>query len=59
MDDLKTTIEEEGQPYLDEPIIKEVPVYCAVEPMTILQTVGHNRVKLNWKRYVNGKLVPR
>lgn len=52
---MKTTIEAEGQPFIDEPVFKDVPIYCATKPIVHRQLTGYDRVKLNWKKPIFGK----
>jgi hypothetical protein len=54
-----TTVQD-GQPYVDEPVRKKVPVFCAKEPMEALVLDHYRRVPLRWmKPGPDGKLVPR
>lgn len=56
---LRTTLEE-GQAYVDEPVFKNVPVYCAKEPVMHPELRHYKRIPLRWmKPGTNGKLVPR
>jgi hypothetical protein len=69
MDDLKTSIEKDGQPYVDEAVIakpKSVSVihenvaYIFGSRLPRPITIGYNRVKLRWmKPDGKGGLVPK
>lgn len=56
---IKTDLED-GQRYVDEPVYKEVPVYCGVKPMLGKVTRYYQRIPLRWmKPGPDGKPVPR
>ena len=55
---IKTALKE-GESYVDEPVIKQVPVYCAKEPMNAEILSHYRRVPLRWMKPAHGKLVPR
>lgn len=50
----------DGQPYVDEPVIKIVEVFCGNEPMVGTILSHYRRVPLRWmKPGPDGKLIPR
>lgn len=56
---IKTTLND-GDPYVDEAITKDVPVYCGKKPMVGQVISYYRRVPLRWmKPGPDGKLVPR
>ena len=42
----------QGDPYVDEPVFKDVPVYCAKEPVTTKLLNHYRRTPLIWKKPV-------
>lgn len=51
---------QEGQPYVDRPVYKEVEVFCAKTPAKGKVLSYFNRIPLRWmKPGPDGKLVPR
>jgi hypothetical protein len=55
---LRTSIKD-GDPYIDKPVYKTIPVYCGKEPMVGRTLQHYKRTPLRWMKPVNGKLVPR
>lgn len=55
---IKTTLKE-GDTYVDEPVMKTVPVYCGKEPLPGEVLSHYRRVPLKWMKPYHGKLVPR
>jgi hypothetical protein len=56
----QTTIENEGQEYVDDPVEEEGVILCGKEPILHKQVVRYERVRLKWmKPGPDGKLVPR
>ena len=56
---VKTELKD-GDPYVDEPVLKEVTLLCGKEPIKHQQLSHYRRIPLRWmKPGPNGKLVPR
>lgn len=56
---LKTELHD-GDSYVDQPVLKELPVFCGKEPMTGNVIAFYKRIPLRWmKPGPAGKLVPR
>lgn len=55
---IKTSLEF-GDAYVDRPVFKDAPVYCAKEPLKVKRLDHYRREPLRWMKPVGGKLVPR